>query len=216
MTVKQVARVAHEINRAYCLAIGDDSQPAWKDAPEWQKSSAVNGVRFHMANPDAGPDASHNSWLKQKQDEGWKYGPVKNPETKEHPCFVPYEELPVEQRAKDYLFRQIVHSLQTIPAMTISHLTEGTGTFGDALHAAKVGMNVARTGWNGVGMYAVIMPGYPDGIACNEATAKTHNVPVGTTLKFRPYWQLKTAQNDIAMWTPSGSDTLAEDWTVIP
>ena len=114
MTVEQVARVAHEINKAYCSAIGDDSQPSWDEAPEWQRSSAVNGVQFHMANPTAGPDASHNSWLKQKEEEGWKYGPVKNPETKEHPCYVPYEQLPVEQRAKDYLFRQVVHSLSPI------------------------------------------------------------------------------------------------------
>lgn len=216
MTVEQVARVAHEINRAYCQAIGDNSQPSWEDAPEWQKSSEVNGVRFHMANPTAGPDALHNSWLAQKEAEGWKYGPVKNLETKEHPCYVPYEELPVEQRAKDFLFRQIVHSLSPIHEMGISRLTEGTGTFGDAIHAAKFGMKVARTGWNGSGMYAVIMPGYPEGIACNEATAKVHGVPVGTVLKFRPYWALKTAQNDIAMWAPSGSDSLAEDWIVVP
>ena len=112
MKVEQVAKVAHEINRAYCQAIGDNSQPTWEEAPEWQKSSAINGVLFHIENPGAGPDASHNSWLKQKEDEGWKYGPVKNPETKEHPCFVPYDELPVDQKAKDYLFRQVVHSLK--------------------------------------------------------------------------------------------------------
>lgn len=91
----------------------------------------------------------------------------------------------------------------------------GRGSFGDAIRAAKAGLKVARSGWNGAGMYAVIMPGYPDGIPCNEATAKTHNVEVGTVLKFRPYWQLKTAQNDIAMWAPSGSDSLADDWCIV-
>ena len=112
MTIEQVAQVAHEINRAYCQAIGDNSQPIWEDAPEWQKSSAINGVVFHLQNPNAGPDASHINWMKQKTDEGWKYGPVKNVDTKEHPCYVPYEELSTEQKAKDYLFRQIVHSLK--------------------------------------------------------------------------------------------------------
>ena len=113
MTLEKIAQVAHEINRAYCQAIGDHSQPTWDDAPEWQKVSALTGVEFHIANPNAGPDASHNSWLKQKEEEGWKYGPVKNPDTKEHPCYVPYEELPTDQKAKDYLFRQIVHSLHS-------------------------------------------------------------------------------------------------------
>lgn len=114
MTHEKIAQVAHEINRAYCQAIGDNSQPEWGNAPEWQKSSAINGVLFHLENPNVGPDASHNSWLKQKEEEGWKYGPVKNPETKEHPCYVPYEQLPTEQKAKDYLFRQVVHSLKDL------------------------------------------------------------------------------------------------------
>lgn len=111
MTVKDVARVAHEINKAYCHSIGDDSQADWDDAPEWQKSSAINGVKFHLAHPDAKPSASHESWLKQKEDEGWKWGPEKDADKKEHPCFVPYEQLPVQQKSKDYLFKQVVHSL---------------------------------------------------------------------------------------------------------
>ena len=87
--------------------------------------------------------------------------------------------------------------------------------FGQAIEAAKSGKKVARKGWNGAEMYAVIMPGYPDGIAVNETTANAHGIPSGTIMKFRPYWALKTAQNDIATWAPSGSDSLAEDWVVL-
>lgn len=111
MNTEQIAKVAHEINRAYCQAIGDNSQPTWDLAPEWQRMSAINGVEFHKANPSAGPDHSHGEWLKEKEATGWKYGPIKNQDTKEHPCFVPYEQLPVEQKAKDYLFRAVVHAL---------------------------------------------------------------------------------------------------------
>ncbi len=112
MSTADIAQVAHEINKAYCESIGDNSQPTWDDAPEWQRSSAVNGVKFHLDNPDAPPSASHESWLKQKEEEGWKYGEVKDPEKKEHPCFVPYDQLPVSQRSKDYLFKQVIHSLK--------------------------------------------------------------------------------------------------------
>lgn len=112
MIVMEIAKIAHELNKAYCESMGDNSQPDWENAPEWQKSSAINGVQFHLDNPDAGPSASHDSWLKQKEAEGWKYGPVKDPEKKEHPCYVPYEQLPNEQKAKDYIFRQTVHSLK--------------------------------------------------------------------------------------------------------
>ncbi len=111
MTPEQIARVAHEVNRAYCEALGDNSQPAWEEAPDWQRSSAINGVNFHIANPDVGPDHGHNAWFAEKQATGWKYGPVKDAEKKEHPCFVPYDELPTEQKAKDFLFRGVVHAL---------------------------------------------------------------------------------------------------------
>ncbi|EPZ5817790.1 RyR domain-containing protein [Klebsiella pneumoniae] len=108
---ESVARIAHEVNRAYCQSIGDDSQPAWEDAPEWQRESAINGVAFHLKN-DATPEQSHANWLEQKAREGWKYGPVKDVEKKEHPCFCSYGELPAEQRAKDYLFRGVVNSFK--------------------------------------------------------------------------------------------------------
>lgn len=111
MDHEQIARVAHEVNRAYCEALGDTSQPSWEDAPEWQRSSARMGVDLHTMG-DFGPEASHISWMKQKLDEGWKYGPVKDPEKKEHHCLVPFGELPREQQAKDFIFRAVVHALR--------------------------------------------------------------------------------------------------------
>lgn len=111
MNNEQIARVCHEVNRAYCESIGDSSQPSWEDAPEWQRKSAVNGVQFHIDNPHASPSHSHEEWLKEKEADGWKYGAEKNPNTKEHPCFVPYDELPNEQRAKDFIFTAIVREL---------------------------------------------------------------------------------------------------------
>ncbi len=107
-----VAMIAHEVNRAYCKAIGDDSQPSWEDAPEWQKDSAINGVLFHWVNENKiTPEESHKNWMKDKLESGWKYGPIKDPEKKEHPCMVPYEELPLEQRVKDYLFAAVCKTL---------------------------------------------------------------------------------------------------------
>ena len=108
--IDATARVAHEANRAWCIANGDDSQPTWDDAPDWQKESARDGVLFHVNNPDAGDDASHNNWMAHKAAEGWVYGEIKDPEAKTHPCMVPFSDLPPVQRIKDSLFRAIVHA----------------------------------------------------------------------------------------------------------
>lgn len=110
MNIEAIARICHEANRAYCAALGDHSQPAWESAPDWQRQSAMTGVRFTMDNPDAPPSASHDSWLAEKERDGWKFGEVKDPEAKTHPCFVPYDALPVEQKAKDYIFQAIVRA----------------------------------------------------------------------------------------------------------
>ena len=111
ITVIGIASVCHEANRAYCESINDWSQKSWCAAPEWQRESAIKGVEFLLANPDAGPQASHESWLAEKYRTGWKYGPVKDPLKKEHPCYRPYEELAPEQKIKDTLFHSIVRAL---------------------------------------------------------------------------------------------------------
>lgn len=102
-----VARVCHEANRSYCESIGDHSQPAWADAPDWQKKSVMAGVENVFDNPDSSPEQSHDMWMKMKLDDGWKWGPEKDPERKEHPCIMPYSELPDKQRAKDDLFLDV-------------------------------------------------------------------------------------------------------------
>jgi hypothetical protein len=110
LTIGQIAQVCHEANRAYCQTIGDMSQPTWEDAPAWQKSSAINSVT-HAMNPDAQPSDNHASWLAEKAADGWKYGPVKDPVKKEHPCFVPYADLPLTQQRKDALFLAVARAL---------------------------------------------------------------------------------------------------------
>ena len=109
--IETIARVCHEVNRAYCQSMGDSSQVAWDEAPQWQRDSVRDGVRLHIENPSTTPEDSHRNWCGQKVRDGWGYGPVKAPERKEHPCLVDYAKLPVEQRAKDYIFLAVVRTL---------------------------------------------------------------------------------------------------------
>lgn len=43
---------------------------------------------------------AHEIWAQQRIDEGWSYGPRRDDEVKEHPCLVPYDDLPESE--KDY------------------------------------------------------------------------------------------------------------------
>ncbi|RWZ86778.1 MAG: hypothetical protein EO766_13305 [Hydrotalea sp. AMD] len=114
--VEQIAVICHQTNKAWCEMNGDFSQKDWHDAPDWQRESAVKGVEFRLANPDATPEAQHESWYKAKEADGWVYGEVKDAEAKTHPCMVEYDQLPLFQRKKDELFGAIVEVLRdTVP-----------------------------------------------------------------------------------------------------
>jgi hypothetical protein len=108
--IEACARAAHEVNRAYCLALGDTSQLPWEEAPEWQRASCRNGVEGVIIKGND-PRKSHEGWLREKKLDGWVYGPVKDAEAKVHPCMVPYDDLPPHQRVKDELFVKTVRAV---------------------------------------------------------------------------------------------------------
>lgn len=111
MEPEQIAAICHDANRRYCMSIGDNSQLPWEEAPEWQRQSAIAGVKFRLENPDAPDSAQHDAWSADKVKDGWVYGEVKDPVKKTHPCLVPFDQLPIEQRRKDTLFASIVDGL---------------------------------------------------------------------------------------------------------
>lgn len=151
LIVTLIAMLAHEANRAYCMGLGDLSQLVWDEAPDWQKESAIAGVNMHLANPNATPEDSHASWLAQKVADGWIYGPVKDAEKKEHPCCVPYDALPESQRAKDYIFRGVVHAAKRA-------IDEATAGATSGLEAALLKATEKVCG-EAVGQSARVMPG---------------------------------------------------------
>lgn len=88
-------------------------------------------------------------------------------------------------------------------------------TFGEALEYLKAGKLVTRKNWNAPGQCVAFQPGYPDGIPCNKQTADTWGIEPGTLFKCRPYMQLRCADGSYAMWVPSISDCLANDWELV-
>lgn len=94
--------------------------------------------------------------------------------------------------------------------------------FGEALELLKQGKRVAREGWNGKGMFIVLMPALylpcynsqASGAKVNDRTAK--HIGKDTPLDSQPYIAMKTATNQWQPgWLASQADILAEDWVVL-
>ena len=98
-------------------------------------------------------------------------------------------------------------------AFDSAYRRSGEMSFGHAIEMAKLGYKVSRIGWNGSDMFAYIVPK-------NKYPVTSPGSPVkgmyeNDMVPYREYWALKTAQNDVAVWAPSGSDSLSSDWCIV-
>ncbi len=44
---------------------------------------------------------AHEIWARQRITDGWHYGPKRDDARKEHPCLVPYDQLPEDEKQYD-------------------------------------------------------------------------------------------------------------------
>ena len=84
--------------------------------------------------------------------------------------------------------------------------------FGDAIAHLKTGYCVAREGWNGKGMFLILVQG-------SNTLASVLKLGFGEyegepTLADTVF--MKTADNKLVAWLCSQTDMLAEDWTILP
>lgn len=84
--------------------------------------------------------------------------------------------------------------------------------FGLAVEAAKKGEKIARTGWNGKGMFVFLVPGSKFNV--NRAPLNTV-YPEGTPITYRDHLDMKTADGSIVPWLASQTDVLADDWQIV-
>ena len=82
---------------------------------------------------------------------------------------------------------------------------------GNAVEAMKRGLRVARSGWNGKGMYLFLV---------NGSTFEVNRPPLlgiypeGTEIRYNAHVDMRTADGSIAPWLCSQSDLLADDWYI--
>ena len=58
---------------------------------------------------------AHERWAQQRLAEGWRYGPKRDDDLRQHPCLVPYESLPESEKAYDRTVA--VETLRVLVAM---------------------------------------------------------------------------------------------------
>ncbi len=58
---------------------------------------------------------AHEVWAQSRLLDGWRWGPQRNDERKEHPCLIPYEKLPESE--KDYDRAIAIETIKTIVAL---------------------------------------------------------------------------------------------------
>lgn len=110
---KEDLKTSNELQSRLVLAIHEANKEIQQQTGEFipqlsehLTKSILDGVYYVLDNPNCTPEQQHNNWCYFKRADGWKYGPNKDFERKEHPCLVPYSELPEIQQRKDSVFRQ--------------------------------------------------------------------------------------------------------------
>lgn len=78
-------------------------------------------------------------------------------------------------------------------------------SFGLALESMKRGLPVARAGWNGKGMWLMLVTSADYNVTKSEALGRVK----------LPWIGMKTADGGFVPWLASQTDMLADDWTIV-
>lgn len=84
--------------------------------------------------------------------------------------------------------------------------------FGGAITALKEGKRVARSGWNGKGMFLFLVGG--SNFVVNREPLLSI-MGEGATVTYRPHIDMKDVEGKVVPWLASQTDMLAEDWQIV-
>mgnify|MGYP000456261104 CR=1 FL=1 len=87
-------------------------------------------------------------------------------------------------------------------------------SFGLAIEAMKKGLKVARKGWNGKGMWLILVPGSPS--IKPAAGTPYSNAGITEPTNINPHIDMFTATGEMQPgWLASQTDMLADDWGIV-
>lgn len=198
MKIVDIARVCHESYRAHCEAIGEPPVPGWDDLPQEERDEVMEGVMYVNEHPLSSPKDMHDNWMAKRVSDEWIYGPKKSRVFKTNPCLLPFDDLPPEQRAKDYVFEAIVKSM-----------TPKENTWGHAFDALVDGQKVYRAAWKSFGMFVFLVPG--SGFKVTRPPL-LGIFPEGQEVQYNPHIDMHGPDGSIGTWTPTNQDLMAKDW----
>lgn len=111
LTVKAIAKIAYESQRAYNQVMGNYEQQPWDRLPEPFQQDFTRRVQALIDYPGAPPSTLHDRWLAELLIEGWTHGAVIDEKKKINPRIIPWSLLPAEERLRDVLLQRVVEAL---------------------------------------------------------------------------------------------------------
>lgn len=104
-----IAKVAHQANRAFLNTLGDTSEKDWENLSEEAKKETAEQVEFSLQNEHVGAEAHHIAWMNEMKEKGYTHGEVGD---MKHPLLVPFDLLPAENQKQHKLFFAVVQALK--------------------------------------------------------------------------------------------------------
>ena len=100
----------------------------------------------------------------------------------------------INELVRKHFYRGEKDKETTVPVKTFD--------FREAIQRLKIGARVARTGWNGKGMFVMFC----------KAEGEDYTLSDGLKVTRRDYLYMKAADDTVVPWVASQTDILAEDW----
>lgn len=112
VTLRQIARMAHELDRIHGQHMGLIPVDSWEDLTSAFQDKRVELVQLiwkdRAGSKELTPADLHTSWMADGLANGWRHGATYDPQAKTHPFLVPFAELSPHEQLRLHLFVHLV------------------------------------------------------------------------------------------------------------